>query len=113
MSKHWTEKYDPNIHKDFMSTYHVGGSSIDLNKLTSEKKIYFVRECSFTFQFINLNQLDEMIEFVSSKVQPSSRREIGLDHWWHSWKERLPKGLLKGSKRDKILKALEKARLDF
>ena len=112
MSKHWKEIANKEKHLDYMSTYDVGGMNIDGIKMGAY--IYFVRECSFTFQFASLGQLDEMIEYVSKKTNPSTKvLHNGLEHYWQSWKERLPRGLLKGSKRVRILNALTRAKIDF
>lgn len=114
MSKHWKEKADADKHVDYMSTYHVGGININFEGNKTGEWVYFVRVGSFTFQFVNLEQLDDMIEYVSQKVHPSTKApNNGLEHYWHSWQERLPKGLLKGPRRDRILTALLKAKTDF
>lgn len=113
MSKHWKEKTDLAVHVDYMSTAHIQGISIE----SSGKKgdwVYFVRECSFTFQFVSLEQLEAAISYFSLKVHPSTRRfNNGLEHYWQLWFERLPAGLTGGTKRIRILKALEKALNDF
>jgi hypothetical protein len=115
MSKHWKEKRNPEIHRDFMSTDQIGGVEVKpVGESPSEEWVFFVRECSFTFQFMDLGQLDEMIDYVSQKIHPSTRRSNdGLEHYWQSWQERLPKGLLKGARREKIAKALLKVKADF
>lgn len=113
MSKHWKERTNPAKHLDFMSTAHVGGLPID----ASEEKgdwVYFVRECSFTFQFASLEQLKKMTEYFSTKVHPSTKTyNDGLEHYWQLWYERIPKGLIGGSKRERIHKALTNALIDF
>ncbi|MBK6699944.1 MAG: hypothetical protein IPG55_08585 [Saprospiraceae bacterium] len=113
MSKHWKEKTDPTKHVDFMSSTHLGGIGIEGSK---EKGawVYFVRECSFTFQFASLRQLKVASDYFSKTVHPSTRRKHdGLEHYWQFWYEKLPKGLIGGSKREKVHKALTKALMEF
>lgn len=113
MSKHWKEKTNPEQHVDYMSTNHVQGLSVQ-NSPEKGEWVYFVRECSFTFQFVSLNQLKIAKEYFSVKIHPSTKRfNNGLEHYWQSWYERLPAGLTGGTKRERILKALEKALLEF
>jgi hypothetical protein len=114
MSKHWKEVADREKHIDYMSTTHIGGINIDFEGNKTDKWVYFVKECSFTFQFVNFEQLDMMIEYFSAKIHPSRRKyNNGLEHYWQYWYERLPKGLIGGTKRERILKALLKARDEF
>ncbi len=111
----WKEKLDSKKHTDYMSSSWIGGMSVKKNKnnLVTEW-VYFVQECSFTFQFVSLDQLDECIEYFSLKVLPSTIKQgIVLEHYWQRWFERLPKGLVAKKKKEKILKALKKARIEF
>jgi hypothetical protein len=113
MSKHWKEKTDNKKHIDFMMTAHIGGFPIEHSK-NKGAWVYFVRECSFTFQFASIEQLKMMIDYFSKKVHPSTRTfNNGLEHYWQMWYERIPKGLAGGSKREKIHKALTKALNEF
>ncbi len=113
MARYWKEKTDPDRHVDFMSTAQIGGLPLESSGAKGDW-VYFVRECSFTFQFVNLNQLEEMITYFSEKVHPSTRTEnVRLEHYWQRWYERLPKGLNGGSKRERIHKALVKALAEF
>lgn len=115
MSKHWKEKtnLEEHIDIDYMSTAHIGGLPIQ-NSPAKGEWVYFVTECSFTFQFVSLEQLKTAKAYFSLKVHPSTRRfHDGLEHYWQSWSERLPAGLIRGSKRERILKALEKAFQEF
>lgn len=113
MSKHWKEKTNPEEHIDYMSTTHIGGLPIQ-NSREKGEWVYFVSECSFTFQFVSIEQLKTAHAYFSMKVHPSTRRfNNGLEHYWQSWSERLPAGLIRGSKRERILKALEKALHEF
>lgn len=113
MSKHWKEKTDFETHVDYMSTTHIQGLSIESSPERGEW-VYFVRECSFTFQFVSLKQLEKAKEYFSQKIHPSTRKfNNGYEHYWQLWFERLPAGLIGGTKRERILKALEKALIDF
>lgn len=63
---------------------------------------------------MNLEQLDAAIEYFSKKVHQSTREyNNGLEHYWQRWYERLPNGLTGGTKRERILKALVRAREAF
>ncbi len=113
MSKHWKEIANPAIHTDFMSTSWVGGIPAKADRKLTIQYVYFVRECSFTFQFSTIEQIEMMIAHFEKKIHASDRSFNGLEHYWQKWYERLPGGLLKGAKRGKILKALKKALADF
>jgi len=81
-----------------------------------------VRVASFQFGFRSVQQLRECIKYYEQKIHPSSRvpakileAELGKD-WreqrgWEveRWFERLPMYLLEEPKRQKVLKALNKA----
>jgi hypothetical protein len=109
MAKIWKEPLDEERHKDFMSSATVGGG-----RPIADGWVYFVRECSFTFQFMSRGQIQECLEFFSVKVHPARRRPgITLEHYWQHWYERLPRGLLAESKRVRIKKALERALDEF
>ena len=111
----WKEQLDPKKHIDYMSSSWIGGipAPKKKNNLIIEW-VYFVKECNFTFQFISLTQLDECIEYFSLEIPPQTiRQEICLEHYWQRWFERLPKGLIAKRKKEKILKALKKARIEF
>ena len=113
MARHWTEPLNSERHRDFMSSTNVGGLAADSAR-TGSSVVFFVAVTGFTFQFANLGQLRECLEWFRVKVHPSSR-ESGhdLEHYWQRWHERLPKGITKEPKRQKIVKALENALADF
>lgn len=113
MSKHWKKIADSKIHMDFMDTSWVGGIPISFEGKLTKQCVFFVRECSFTFQFISLEQIETMISHFEQKTHPSERDFNGLEHYWQKWYERLPSNLLKESKRTRILKALKKALKEF
>jgi hypothetical protein len=116
VSKYWRERLDPELHRDYMgggeAAQDAGGWPV--NPAKTDGWIYFVRECSFTFTFVNLAQLEEAQRFLERKVHPARRRPgITLEHYWQRWYERLPPGLCGGSKRLKILRALAEAKREF
>jgi hypothetical protein len=80
--------------------------------------IYYVEVCRFTFAFFSLGMIQEYLTFFSRKVLPSSRF-YGLSTFSQGAAasvgdgqtrfERLPLRLRKGAKRQKVVKALERA----
>lgn len=86
------------------------------------RDLIIVRVASFAFRFETVEQLRECIKYYQQKTRPSSRvsaktyeAELGKD--WRSlrgwdierWFELLPMYLLEEPKRQKVLKALNKA----
>src|SRR5262249_348730 len=78
--------------------------------------IYYVEVCQFTFAFFSLDMIRQYLEYYSAKVLASSRMSGPL---WHPngdnqrWFERLPLRLRKEPKRQRVVKALERALADF
>ncbi len=110
MSKIWREKADPTKHSDFMSTYMEGGVPIQKSKDNLiEKWVYFASVCNFTFQFASIKQVKECKAYFESKVHPSTCNNNlpPYEHHWHPWYCKLPKGINKEVKRQKILKVLD------
>src|SRR5258708_7582418 len=115
MARIWKETYDGRKHRNQMHPV------IGINKRHYEartlfpEEIYFVRVCSFTFEFHSLSQLNECFLFYSQKIHPSSRVNVaGMDHWETlRWFERLPLYLQEEPKRLKVVAALEKAVKEF
>jgi hypothetical protein len=98
---------------------------------------FFVRVCGFTFWFSSVEQVRKTLAFYERKTHPSSRlpeldwvrqqaqkypinyRECvasyiashhdALQHWW----TKLPLYLQKNGKRERVIKALERALRDF
>jgi hypothetical protein len=108
MSKVWREIADPNIHSDFMSTFNEGGVPIEKSRDNLiQKWIYLANVCNFTFQFSSIQQVKECVVYFEKKTHP---RTIGdhppYEHYWQPWYCKLPKGITKGAKREKVLKAL-------
>ena len=84
--------------------------------------VIVVQVASFTFKFETVEQLRAAISYYKQKTRPSSRIsakaiEAALGQDWRSlrgwdierWFERLPMYLLEEPKRQKVLKALNKA----
>lgn len=116
MSKHWKEPLDPSHHLDFMSTYDIGGvpRQPPRDRLVPAWS-YFVRVDGFTFQFASVEQLRECIAYCRKAIHPARRQgPVGrLEHYWQGWCERLPRGLLRGIKRRRVVTALERAAAEF
>ncbi len=109
MSKVWREIADPAKHLDFMSTRNEGGVPIEASKDNLiEKWVYFANVCNFTFQFASIKQVKDCKLYFSKSVHCSTR-ESGhkLEHYWHPWYSRLPKGINKGSNKKKVIKLLD------
>ena len=112
MARVWLELFDPKQHADFMSTSHIGGVLPEKRNNLLPRKVLCVEVCSFTFQFLSEPQLQEAISYFSKKTHPSTREyNNGLEHYWQKWFERLPPGLVSNGKRQKVLAALQKAKL--
>ena len=113
MPKFWTEPLDPTKHLDFMCGFQAPGG-VRVDQPAGSRLVYFVRVCGFTFQFQSIAQLDEALRCFEMPVRPSGRApHDGLEHYWHSWFERLPAGLSGGSKRGRVVSALKHARSSF
>ena len=92
-----------------MSTRNEGGVPINVSRDNLiEKWVYFADVCNFTFQFNGIAQVKECKEYFSRSIHPSTR-ELGhsSEHYWHCWHSKLPKGMTKKAKREKVLKALD------
>lgn len=93
--------------------------------------MYFVRVSGFTFRFVSLDELDEVLAFFRCKTQPSSRivmprdardrmrtddfRNVKRCHHddWQRWYERIPVKLQANARRERIVRALERALDEF
>jgi hypothetical protein len=115
MSRHWREEFDSARHLDYMVIADSGGLSVgNLPKSELPKFAYFVNVSGFTFQFLSLAQIQECANFFSQKIHASGRFDfVSIDHWWQKWHERLPQKLFEESNRVQVIKALERAMLDF
>lgn len=117
MSRAWKEEYNSQQHSNKMWTV----DTVPYPKANFVTIwVYFVRVCSFTFEFHSLKQIEACLEYYSRKIQPSSRiawKELPLYGGDHSetqrWYERLPMYLLEEPKRLKVVKALGSAIKQF
>ena len=80
--------------------------------------VFFVRVCSFTFEFHSLKQIKSCLDYYSKKIRPSSRLPVYTenygDHWEaQRWYEQLPMYLLEEPKRQRVVKALTSAIKQF
>jgi hypothetical protein len=81
------------------------------------RELICVNVCSFTFKFVNRDEILEYIAFFEKKTHPTNRVQEGMlpdcgsFRHWHSqrWYERLPLYLQENDKRKKVLKALQNA----
>ena len=113
MSRHWKEKFDRQIHEKY-NFPHRGCRIVDLDREHFEW-MYFVNVCSFTFAFFSLKQLRSYHQYFSQKPQPSSRTSLACSFREHETSvfDRLPMYLREEPKRQKTVKALEKALAEF
>lgn len=73
-----------------------------------------VEACGFKFVFGNVNEIQEYIDWYSKKVHPSTRSSNFMDHNDAQSKFcRLPGYIKSGHKRERVLKALVKAKQQF
>ena len=119
MSDHWKELFDETKHLN-----HMWGPGCDVETTRDQKLdprfVYFVRACGFTFEFHSTDQLDTCLRYFSTKIRPSSRipwdqlgNYGGDSSECQRWFDKLPQELFKDSRRTRVVKALEKARLAF
>ena len=115
MAQIWSEPFDSLRHQNQMHEVESSTSGYHRAPTLLRRPVYFVRVCSFTFQFHSLPQIRAALQYYSRKIQPSSRVEIGAaDHWeCERWFERLPLYLREEPKRQKVVKALTDALRQF
>jgi hypothetical protein len=111
MAKVWKEQLDRSRHSNKMDALvmyppKVGGL---------DRWVYFVRVCSFTFEFHSVDQIRACLDYYSQKIHPSSRLDVGSadSSEMQRWYERLPMHLLEEPKRQKVVKALSLALEEF
>ena len=111
MAQIWKEQLDWSRHQNKMD------ASVNYHQKINfvPKWVFFVRVCSFTFEFHTINQIRECLAYYSQKIHPSSRVDFGAaDHWeFQRWFERLPMYLMEEPKRQKVVKALTSAIKQF
>lgn len=102
--------FEASKHRDFMSTLNEGGVS-------PESPPTHVFEFGYQGEllvFMNIGRLRMAYEYFSAKLRPSGAGSPPpFEHYWHPWFARLPKTLLKGSNRERIARALERALVEF
>jgi hypothetical protein len=111
MARIWKEKYDGRRYGDVDP-----GQLPPYARTLVNRELICVHVCSFTFKFLSKEEISQYIAFFEQKTHPSSRvpesmlPDCNFRHW-HSqrWYERLPLYLQEDSKREKVLKALQKA----
>ncbi|WP_444942480.1 hypothetical protein ACJJI3_11135 [Microbulbifer sp. ZKSA004] len=109
MSKVWRETADPQKHIDYISTRNEGGVTVKASRDNLiDNWVYFATACNFTFQFSSIDQVQECKDYFLKSIHPSTQ-EAGhdLEHYWHPWYSKLPKGINKGVKRQKVIKVLD------
>lgn len=90
-------------HMDYMSTNCEGGFPLK----HPPSHVYELRVAGTTLVFVDEQQVREAEAYFSKKLRPSTRGpNPPYEHYWHVWYGRLPKGVLKRTNREKILKAL-------
>jgi hypothetical protein len=111
MAQIWSEPFDGLKHQNQMLEVESSTSDYYCAPSLLQKPVYFVRVCSFNFQFHSLQQIQACLDYYARKIQPSSRQHIGApDHWeCERWFERLPLFLREEPKRQKVIKALREA----
>lgn len=114
----WKEKLDPSRHRDFMTrtmpNHTRGGSPVPAPRDNLlEQWVYFIKVCSFTFEFHSLAQIQECLAYFSQKLYPNRRIHIEFGERWIPWYERLPQRLFEEPKRQRVIKALQQALDEF
>ena len=105
MAKFWKEPLDPSRHHDH---FYPGGPRPRAAGPRDVGFSYFVRVVGFTFEFASVDQIGECLSFLQTRIHPSSRAPVFAPEKgeWQAWHERLPKRVLKGSKRERVISAL-------
>jgi hypothetical protein len=85
-----------------------------------QQDVWYVRVCSFTFEFTHPDQVDTCLEYYSQKIRPTSRIPASDLHLYggdsgevQRWFDRLPMYLLEEPKRQKVVQALTQAKLEW
>jgi hypothetical protein len=111
VARYWKEPLDPSRHLDH---FHAGAAVPRQGPIGSGFS-YFVTVAGFTFEFASLDQIRECLSFFEERIRGSSRRPVFEPEkgQWQMWHERLPAQILKGSKRERVIKALREAVASF
>ena len=77
--------------------------------------IYYVRVCSFTFSFRSVEHVQEYLDYFSQKVHASASDALpNAPHWERQTHfDQLPLYLFEEPKRQKVIKAFERAIKEF
>lgn len=108
MAKIWREPLDPTRHRDHFAL----GSWQPRRRLHAGPSFsYFVRVAGFTFEFASGEQIAACLAFLRTRIHPSSQIPVFAPEagHWQAWHERLPANVLKGSKRQRVIAAMERA----
>ena len=114
MARIWKEPYDSAKHHVPIEYWGNVDDHLHAPGLIP-KDVVMVHVASFTFQFINVQQLRDCVSYFEQKTHPSSRLPMPSDtsagtHWEaQRWFERLPMHLLEEPKRRKVVEALRRA----
>lgn len=115
MAKYWIEKLDIKRWR----TAH-GGKPREFSGQKIDNLVcpitYCVEVCKFVFKFSSKDEIEEYIEYFSSKIHPSTKVSLGgnEDHYDAQTKfTRLPSGLKSNHNRSRVLKALERSIVEF
>lgn len=108
-------EYNSENHRDYMSSLTEGGIEIEKPHFIKGVPYVFTLEIGKTnLVFKDIEQLKEARSFFEKIIRPST---VGnpppYEHHWHIWYGRLPKNVLKDSNREKILKAISKAIIQY
>ncbi len=95
-------------------------SPVDNGSTSIPHNVYFVRECGFTFEFHNLEQIEACRDYYSQKIRPSTmipgkdlHKYGGDQSETQRWFEKMPKKLNNNHNRSTVLKALNRALESF
>ena len=115
MAQIWSETFDKRKHQNQMLEVKSSTDDHDRAPTLLQRQVYFVRVCSFTFQFHSIQQIQACLDYYARKIQPSSRLDIGSADTWEClrWFERLPLFLREEPKRQRVVKALTAALEQF
>jgi hypothetical protein len=74
----------------------------------------FVTVCGFTFEFWSADEIEAALRFYREKVHPARRMPTWGEHdVTQRWYERAPQHLQANGKRERVVKALERALREF
>jgi hypothetical protein len=112
VAKHWKEPLDPARHVDH---FHAGNARRRTDERTGVGFSYFVDVAGFKFEFASTDQIRECLSFFQRPIHGSSREPVFEPEkgHWERWHERLPARILKGSRRERVIRALREALAAF